>query len=246
MKVEFLSGGGRLAGLMDLPEGEARAFAVVAPCFTCSKNSKTAAYLARGLAARGIGCLRVDFKGLGESEGEFVKNTLSSNVEDLVAAVEFLEREYSAPELMVGHSFGGLASVRAARRIASVRGVAVVNSPNDPKHITSYFPDRLAEIRERGSAMVPIAGRPFPIGRDFLEDLDKDDPQAALRELGKALLICHAPGDDVVPIDKAAQTFQMARHPKSFVSLDTADHFLSKREDADYAAGIIAAWFARY
>jgi putative redox protein len=246
MKVEFLSGGLKLAGLMDLPEGEPKAFAVVAPCFTCSKNSKTAAYLARGLAARGFGCLRVDFKGLGESEGEFVKNTLSSNVEDLTAAAEFLQREYSAPALLVGHSFGGLASVRAGRRIANVRSVAVVNSPSDPRHITSYFPDRLEEIRERGSAMVPIAGRPFPIGRDFLNDLDKDDAEAALRELGKPLLICHAPGDDVVPVEKAGQSFQLARHPKSFLCLDSADHFLSKREDADYAAGMIAAWFLRY
>lgn len=167
-------------------------------------------------------------------------------MDDLTAGAEFLEREYSAPALLVGHSFGGVSSVRAARRIASMRAVAVVNSPNDPKHITSYFPDRLAEIREQGSAMVPIAGRPFPIGRDFLEDLAQDDAEAALRELGKPLLICHAPDDDVVPIEKARQTFQMAQYPKSFVSLDTADHFLSKREDADYAAGVIAAWFARY
>jgi alpha/beta superfamily hydrolase len=137
MKVEFLSGGVRLAGLIDLPKEPSKVFAVVASCFTCSKNSRTATYLARGLAARGIGCLRVDFKGLGESGGEFVKNTLSSNVEDLVAAAEFLRREHMAPGLLVGHSFGGAVCLRAARQIESCRAVAVVNSPSDPKHITS-------------------------------------------------------------------------------------------------------------
>jgi alpha/beta superfamily hydrolase len=147
MRVEFLSRGLKLAGLVDLPEGPPRAFAVMASCFTCSKNSKTAAYLARGLAVRGIGCLRIDFKGLGESEGEFVKNTLSSNVEDLIAAAEFLRREFSPPRLMIGHSFGGTAAVRAGRRIDSCRAVAVVNSPSDPKRITTYFPERLREIR---------------------------------------------------------------------------------------------------
>jgi alpha/beta superfamily hydrolase len=242
MRVEFLSGGLKLAGLVDLPEGPARVFAVAAACFTCSKNSKTSAYLARGMAARGIGCLRLDFKGLGESEGEFVKNTLSSNVEDLLAGAEFLSREFSGPTLVIGHSFGGTAAVRAARRMESCRGVVVVNSPSDPKRITTYFPERLAEIRERGSAMVNIAGRPFPIGRDFLEDLERDDAERAVAELGKALLVCHATADEVVPIAQGERTFQWARQPKSFLAIPGADHFLSEKADSDYAAEVIAAW----
>jgi alpha/beta superfamily hydrolase len=246
MKVEFYSGGLKLVGLVDLPEGKARGFAVVASCFTCTKNSKTAAYLARGLAARGIGCLRVDFKGLGESEGEFVKNTLSSNVDDLVAAAEFLAKEFSAPGLAVGHSFGGTAAVRAGRRIESCRAVAVVNSPSDPKRITTYFPDRLAEIREKGSAIVNIAGRPFPIGRPFLEDLEKDDADGALANLGKPLLVCHSPVDEVVPTEQGLKSFQGAKFPKSFLSLAGADHFLSQRADTEYAASLISTWNEPY
>ena len=245
MRVEFQSGACKLAGLLDFAETP-KAFAVIASCFTCSKNSKTAAYLARSLADRGISCLRIDFKGLGESEGDFAPNTLSSNIEDLRSAAQFLERDHQAPKLLVGHSFGGTAVVRAAKHIPSCRGVVTVNSPADPKRITTYFPDRLAEIREKGSATVDIAGRPFPIGRDFLEDLDRDEGLVEFSRLQKPFLICHSPNDEVVPIEQAAKAFQAAQHPKSFLSLDTADHFLSQSHDTDYLAGMIAAWSSRY
>lgn len=245
MRVEFQSGGFRLAGLLDLAQPP-KAFAVIASCFTCSKNSKTAAYVARSLAERGISCLRIDFKGLGESEGDFVRNTLSSNIEDIQSAARFLKGEYEAPKLLIGHSFGGTAAVRAAKYVSTCRAVVTINSPADPKRITTYFPERLDEIREKGSAIVDIAGRPFPIGRDFLEDLDRDEGLIEFSRLEKPFLICHSPNDEVVPIEQAAKAFQAAQHPKSFLSLDTADHFLSHRQDTEYLAGAIAAWVQRY
>jgi putative redox protein len=193
--------------------------------------------------------LRIDFRGLGESEGTFAEANLSTNVADLVAASEFLQREYSAPGLLVGHSFGGPAVIRAAGKIASCRAVVTINSPADPLHVTSYFADKLERIRSEGSVNVDIVGRPFPMTRQFIEDLEKQNHPAAissLGELGKALLVCHAPTDDVVPLSEAAEIFEAAKHPKSFLSLDKADHYLFKREDADYAANMIATWARRY
>lgn len=250
MRVEFQSGEFKLAGVVDLPrEGTARAFGIFAPCFTCNKNIKTAAYISRGLAQRGIGVLRIDFRGLGESEGTFAEANLSTNVADVVAASEFLQREYSAPGLLVGHSFGGPAVIRAAAKIASCRAVVTINSPADPLHVTSYFTDKLERIRSEGSVSVDIVGRPFPMTRQFIEDLEKQNHPAAISSLGdsgKALLVCHAPADDVVPVSEAGEMFDAAKHPKSFLSLDKADHYLFKREDADYVAAMIATWAGRY
>jgi uncharacterized protein len=246
MRVEFESGGFKLVGIVDAPrESAAKAYAIFAPCFTCNKNIKTAAYIARGLAERGIGVLRFDFRGLGESEGSFADATLTTNVADVVAAAEFLAREYAAPKLLIGHSFGGPAVIRAAAKIASCRAVVTINSPADPRHVATYFADKLERIRNEGVINVDIVGRPFPITRAFIEDLEKQNHPAAIADLGKALLVCHSAGDDVVPISEAAEIFEAAKHPKSFVSLD-ADHYLFKREDAEYAAGVIAAWASRY
>lgn len=247
MRVEFRSGEFKLAGVVDLPrEGAARAFAIFAPCFTCNKNIKTAAYISRGLVERGIGVLRIDFRGLGESEGTFAEANLSTNVADLVAASEFLQREYSAPGLLVGHSFGGPAVIRAAAKIASCRALVTINSPADPLHVASYFADKLERIRSEGSVSVDIVGRPFPMTRQFIEDLEKQNHPAAISDLGKALLVCHAPADDVVPLAEAGEIFEAAKHPKSFLSLDKADHYLFKREDADYVVAMIATWATRY
>jgi putative redox protein len=247
MRVEFESGGFKLAGVVDAPRnGVMNGFAIFAPCFTCNKNIKTAAYIARRLAERGIGVLRLDFRGLGESEGSFEQSTLTTNVEDVVAAAEFLGREYSAPKLLIGHSFGGPAVVRAAAKIPSCRAVTTINSPADPLHVTSYFADKLDRIRSEGSVNVDIVGRPFPMTRQFIEDLEKQNHPAAIANLGKALLICHSPNDDVVPATEALEMFQAARQPKSFLSLDGADHYLFAPEDAEYVAGVIAAWAWRY
>jgi alpha-beta hydrolase superfamily lysophospholipase len=247
MRVEFESGGFKLAGIVDAPrEGRPKAFAIFAPCFTCNKNIKTVAYIARGLAHHGIGVLRLDFRGLGESEGRFADATLTTNIADLVAAAEFLEREYSAPALLIGHSFGGPAVIRAAPKIPTCRAVVTINSPCDPRHVTSYFEDKLDRIRSEGVVEIDIVGRPFPITRQFIDDLETQNHPAAISNLGKALLVCHSPGDDVVPFAEASEIFECAKQPKSFVSLDTADHYLFKREDAEYAANVIAAWASRY
>jgi alpha/beta superfamily hydrolase len=247
MRVEFESGGFKLAGIVDAPrEAAPKAFAIFAPCFTCNKNIKTAAYISRGLAERGLGVLRMDFRGLGESEGEFAAANLTTNIADLVAASEFLSRQYAAPALLIGHSFGGPAVIRAAPKIPSCRAVVTINSPADPLHVTTYFQDKLHRIRGEGSVSVDIVGRPFPMTRQFIDDLEKQNHPAAISELGKALLICHAPADDVVPFSEAIEMFEAANQPKSFFSLDGADHYLFKREDADYVASVIAAWAARY
>jgi pimeloyl-ACP methyl ester carboxylesterase len=190
--------------------------------------------------------LRLDFRGLGESEGRFEDATLTTNVEDLVAAAEFLGREYSAPALLIGHSFGGPAVIRAAAKIASCRAVVTINSPADPLHVTTYFADKLERIRREGSVNIDIVGRPFPMTRAFIEDLERQNHPGAIANLGKALLVCHAPEDDVVPVSEAAEIFEPARHPKAFVSLDRADHYLFKREDAEYVASVIAVWAGRY
>src|SRR5688572_22671554 len=192
MRVQFSSGGFKLAGVVDLPrEGALKGFAIFAPCFTCNKNIKTAAYISRGLGERGIGVLRIDFRGLGESEGTFAEANLSTNVADLIAAAEFLQREYSAPRILIGHSFGGPAAVRAAVKVESSRAVVTINSPADPLHVTSYFADKLERIGREGSVSVDIVGRPFPMTRQFIEDLAQQNHPAALGNLGKALLICH-------------------------------------------------------
>jgi alpha/beta superfamily hydrolase len=249
MRVGFQSGEFKLAGAIDRAgEGDVHAFAIFAPCFTCNRNIKTAAYIARGLAERGFGVLRLDFRGLGESEGRFENATLSTNVEDVIAASEFLTKEYSAPKLLIGHSFGGPAVIRAAVKIASCKAVVTINSPARVTQIATHFQDKLEEIHREGVANVDIVGRPFPISRNFLKDLEvqNTDHSAAISQLGKALLICQSPADDVVPQQEAFDMFQAAAHPKSFVSLDNADHYLFKREDSDYVAGVIAAWARRY
>jgi alpha/beta superfamily hydrolase len=249
MRVEFQSGGFKLVGILDRAgEGPVNAFAIFAPCFTCNKNIKTAAYIARGLAERGLGVLRLDFRGLGESEGRFEEATLTTNVEDVIAAAGFLEREYSAPKLLIGHSFGGPAAIRAAVKIASCKAVVTINSPARVTQIATHFEDKLERIHREGVASVDIVGRPFPISRKFLEDLEiqETNHSDAVSQLGKALLVCQSPNDDVVPPRQALDMFEAAKHPKSFVSLDTADHYLFKREDSDYVAGVIAAWAQRY
>jgi putative redox protein len=246
MRVEFESDRFKLAGIIDAPrEIKARAFAIFAPCFTCNKNIKTAAYIARGLTQRGIGVLRLDFRGLGESEGSFADATLTTNIADVVAAAQFLEREFMAPALLIGHSFGGPAVIRAAPQIPSCRAVVTINSPSDPRHVTTYFTDKLEKIRREGVASVDIVGRPFPITRQFIEDLETQNHPAAISHLGRPLLVCHSPADDVVPLAEGMEIFDAANQPKSFVSLNS-DHYLFKHEDADYAAGIIAAWASRY
>jgi putative redox protein len=245
-QVEFPGASGApLSARLDLPVAPPIAYALFAHCFTCSKDSRAAAYVAGALAERGIACLRFDFTGLGGSGGDFANTSFSSNTADLVAAADFLRRRHRAPEILVGHSLGGAAVVAAAGSIPEATGVATIAAPFDPAHVLAHIPRR-DEIGRTGAAEVVLAGRSFRITRQFLDDLAGQRPEAAVRSLGKALLVMHSPRDDTVAIENATRIFQAARHPKSFVSLDPADHLLTRRADATYAGHVIAAWAERF
>ncbi|PRY26268.1 putative redox protein [Aliiruegeria haliotis] len=238
--------GDTLAARLDRPEGPHLATAVFAHCFSCSKDIAAARRIAQRLAAMGIAVLRFDFTGLGHSGGEFENTTFQSNAGDLVAAAKWLEGEGMAPELLIGHSLGGAAVLRAAGEIPSSQAVVTLGAPFDPGHVTHNFADTLPDIAEQGVAEVRLGGRPFRIGQEFVEDVLDCDLTDRIANLGKALLVLHAPLDATVGIDNAARIFTAAKHPKSFVTLDDADHLISRAEDAEYAAEVIAAWAGRY
>lgn len=238
--------GAMLAARLDLPNGAVRASAVLAHCFTCSKDIPAARRIAGKLASRGIAVLRFDFTGLGHSGGEFANTNFSSNVADLVRAAEYLAGRGMAPQLIIGHSLGGAAVLKAATEIPSLTSVVTIGAPAEPSHVSHNFGGKLAEIREKGSATVSLSGRDFEIRRQFLEDIEMVSLTKTLGKLGRALLVLHAPKDAVVGIENAAAIFTAARHPKSFVTLDEADHLVSREEDAEYAADVIVAWSRRY
>jgi uncharacterized OsmC-like protein/alpha-beta hydrolase superfamily lysophospholipase len=238
--------GHRLAGLLDNPPGEARAYALFAHCFTCGKDVHAARRIAEGLTALGIAVLRFDFTGLGSSEGEFANTTFSSNVADLVAAADQLRRVRRAPSILIGHSLGGAAVLAAAAAVPEARAVATIAAPSDPAHVTGLFKDRLEEIKAGGEVEVALSGRPFRIRRAFLDDVAEQELSGRIADLRMALLIFHSPTDEIVGIDNASRIFAAARHPKSFISLTGADHLVSRRSDATYVANVIAAWAERY
>jgi len=228
------------------PDGEVIACALFAHCFTCSKDLKPAVNISRALTQQRIAVVRFDFTGLGESEGDFEDTTFSSNVGDLVAAASYMEAMLQSPTLLVGHSLGGAAVIQAARRIESVRAVATIGAPFDPKHVRHLFSDSLDEIEGRGEAEVVLAGRPFTISREFVEDLAEHRMQEEIAALGRPLLIFHSPVDETVGIENAARIYGAARHPKSFVSLDTAGHLLLEEQDSLYVGSVLGAWARRY
>ncbi|MFB6368608.1 MAG: alpha/beta hydrolase family protein, partial [Gemmatimonadota bacterium] len=239
--------GEELVGRLDLPaDGKARAFALFAHCFTCSKDLKAATNLSRALNAQRIGVFRFDFTGLGESEGDFADTDFSSNVGDLVAAAGFMEREMEAPQILVGHSLGGAAVIRAASEIPASRAVATIGAPADPEHVKRNFGAKVEEIRERGRAEVTLAGREFTIKKQFLDDLEETRMEQTVRDLDRALLLFHSPVDNVVGIENAARLYGWAKHPKSFVSLDDADHLLVDEADSRYAGTVLGAWADKY
>jgi len=238
--------GRRLSGVLETPEGAVRGYALFAHCFTCTKNSLAAARIARALAALGIGVLRFDFTGLGQSEGDFAETTFSGDIADLVRAAEAMADEGVAPALLIGHSLGGAAVLAAAGDLPGIRAIATLGAPFDVTHVTGQFGADLSEILDKGEAQVNLGGRPFTVRREFVEDLARHDQAARIAALHRPLLILHAPRDAVVGIDNAQAIFLAARHPKSFVSLDEADHLLTRPADAAYAAEVIAAWASRY
>jgi uncharacterized OsmC-like protein/pimeloyl-ACP methyl ester carboxylesterase len=238
--------GQQLAATLDTPEREIAAYALFAHCFTCGKDVLAAKRIAVALAAKGIAVLRFDFTGLGSSEGDFANSTFSSNVADLVRAADHLRKTRKAPAILIGHSLGGAAILAAAEQIPDAKAVVTIAAPSDPAHVTGLFADRVDDIRKQGKAEVSLAGRPFTITRQFLDDVAERNLMAHVAKLHRALLIMHAPTDDTVGIDNATRIFVAAKHPKSFVSLDGADHLLSERRDAAYVADVVAAWVSRY
>jgi putative redox protein len=236
----------RLAGKLDLPDGPAHSHALFAHCFTCTKDSLAAVRIARALAGQGIGVLRFDFTGLGQSGGEFADSSFSGSVQDLLAAARAMGAESMAPALLVGHSLGGAAVLAAAGELPEVKAVATLAAPFDVNHVKDLFGEGLQALMAQGEAEVSLGGRPFRMRRGFIDDLAQHDQAQRIAGLRRALLVMHAPSDRTVDIGNATQVFQAARHPKSFVSLDDADHLLTRRGDAEYAAEVIAAWAARY
>lgn len=247
IKVNFPNSDGEsLSGILDLPIGPPRAFALFAHCFTCSKNLKAAANISAAMTDAGFAVLRFDFTGLGQSGGDFADTSFSNNVSDLVSAASWLAREHRGPDLLLGHSLGGTAVLQAAPLIPTAVAVATIGSPATPTHVRHLLSNSEQEIRDNGIAEVVLGGRPFHIRKEFLDDLASHDLPTTVSSLRKALLIMHAPLDDTVEIENASILFGNAKHPKSFVSLDRADHLMSREEDSTYAGSVLAAWAARY
>jgi putative redox protein len=240
------SQGHNLAARIDLPSGRAMAYAIFAHCFTCSKDVHAAAKISRALTKSGIAVVRFDFTGLGASGGEFANTNFSSNVADLVKAADYMRKTLQAPSILIGHSLGGAAVLAAASGIEEVKAVVTIGAPSDVSHVISHFNDKEQKIIEEGQAQINLAGRDFTITRQFVEDLKAASLEKHISELGRALLVMHAPLDSIVDIENAAAIFKSARHPKSFITLDDADHLLTKEKDARYAADVIAAWVSRY
>jgi putative redox protein len=247
-KLEFTNDAGqRLAARIDMPKNpQPVAYALFAHCFTCSKNIKAAAHISRALTDEGIAVFRFDFTGLGESEGDFGDTNFSSNVEDLVTAAQFMADTYEGPKILIGHSLGGAAVLQAAARIPSSLAVITIAAPADPNHVSLTLGDSKEIIERQGEAKVDLAGRTFKIKKQFLDDLESVNMQQTIQNLDRALLIFHAPTDGVVGIDNAARIFQAARHPKSFISLDQADHLLMNPKDSRYVGSLIATWASKY
>lgn len=241
------STGKQLSGRLEMPGGRVRGWAVFAPCFTCGKDNRAAVHIAELLARQGVGVLRFDFAGLGESEGDFADSRFSGDVQDLQAAANALTAEGKPPSLLIGHSLGGAAAIAAAADLPAIRAVATINAPFDVAHTLHQFdPAALAEIDAQGAADVLLAGRRFRVGRGLIDDLRAQDQGARIAELHRPLLVMHAPLDEMVGIENATKIYVAARHPKSFVSLDEADHLLSRPQDAERVATMIAAWAMPY
>lgn len=245
-KVEFKNSlGETLLGLMEMPERPV-GHAIFAHCFTCSKDIAAASRISRALSNKGIAVLRFDFTGLGNSDGDFSNTNFSSNVQDLVSAADFMRENYVAPGIFIGHSLGGAAVLVAALKIPELKAVVTIGAPATAAHVKRNFVVHETEILEKGLAEVNLAGRKFTIKEQFLKDIDKYDRSHHIADLDKALLVMHSPVDETVSINEAAKIYSNAKHPKSFISLDKADHLLTRREDSEYVAALIAAWVGKY
>ncbi|KPM33132.1 OsmC-like protein [Croceitalea dokdonensis DOKDO 023] len=247
-KISFENTEGELlVGRLEFPIGKApHNYVLFAHCFTCTKNLSAVKNISRALTAEGFAVLRFDFTGLGESEGDFADTNFSGNVEDLVAAANYLKKHHSAPSLIIGHSLGGAAVIFAASQIPSVQAVATIGAPSNPKHVKHLFKSSLEEITAKGIARVDLGGREFTIKKQFIEDLESKSLQETVKELRKSLLILHSPQDNTVSIKNAEEIYKAAHHPKSFVSLDGADHLLLSKVDSTYVGKVVSGWAQRY
>mgnify|MGYP003626335159 CR=1 FL=1 len=246
-KVEFKgSTGETLSAKVDLPNGNIKAYALFAHCFTCSKDLKAVGNITKALAENGIATFKFDFTGLGQSSGNFADTNFSGNVGDLVKAYEFMNDEFSAPSILIGHSLGGAAVLQASHKMNSVKAVATIGAPAEPAHVKENFEMSIDEINEKGEAKVTLAGRPFTIKKQFIDDLEEARMKKFICDLGKALIVFHSPIDNTVGIDNASKIFIAAKHPKSFISLDKADHLLSEKEDSMYVGKVLATWAEKY
>jgi putative redox protein len=247
-KVHFVNPEGhQLSGRLELPlDQHPHNFAVFAHCFTCTKNLSAVKNISRALTSNGFGVLRFDFTGLGESEGEFSESNFSGNVEDLISASRFLNENYSSPSLLIGHSLGGAAIIYAAEKIESVKAIATVGAPSNPIHVKHLFKNNINEINTSGRAIVNLSGRDFTIKKQFLDDLESNALTNVVKKLKLAILVMHSPQDRIVDIKNAEELYHSARHPKSFVSLDGADHLLSSKQDSIYVGEVISGWAKRY
>ncbi|WP_108870180.1 bifunctional alpha/beta hydrolase/OsmC family protein [Aquimarina aquimarini] len=247
-KVTFTNPEGQsLSGRLELPADQhPHNYALFAHCFTCTKNLGAVRNISRSLTNRGFGVLRFDFTGLGESEGDFEDTNFSGNVNDLIAAADFLSKNYNAPSLLIGHSLGGAASIFAATKIYSIKAIATIGAPSNPKHVTHLLKSNLEEIKTNGQATINLSGRDFTIKKQFLDDLESKSLPEIAKNLNKALLVLHSPQDTTVTIKNAEEIYHAARHPKSFISLDGADHLLMEKRDSLYVGNVIAGWASRY
>ena len=245
LKAGFESDAGKaLSGLLDIPDENPIGFALFAHCFTCGKSLGVIRNISKQLTAEGIALLRFDFTGLGQSEGEFAKTTFTTNTADLVAAAKYLEREYAAPAVLIGHSLGGTAVLAAAALIPSATCVATIGAPSDPVHVSHLLTG--AAFGDNDVAEISIGGRPFMIGRQFIEDLEKHDLADRISKLKRPLMVFHSPIDAIVGIENTEKIYKAAKHPKSFVSLGNADHLVSLPEDAQFLGHVLSAWAGYY
>ncbi|MCH2037625.1 MAG: lysophospholipase [Rickettsiales bacterium] len=246
-KVTFKGAlGDELAGKLDAPENP-KAYVLFAHCFTCNKDLNTINRISQGLNEEGIGLFRFDFTGLGKSNGDFANTNFSSNVQDLVSAANFMRDEYEAPAILMGHSFGGTAVLAASAQIPEAKAVATIGSPADTAHVQHNFHNDIAEIKEKGFAEVELVGRKFKIKKQFIDDIESQNMDEHIKNLNKALLVMHSPVDQTVNIENARIIYETAKHPKSFISLDDADHLLMKNSaDGVYVSKILSAWASRY
>lgn len=247
-KINFQNAEGEtLSARLELPVNQhPHTYAIFAHCFTCNKNLTAVRNISRALNMNGIAVLRFDFTGLGESEGEFADTNFTSNIQDLIQAAAYLEKHHQAPKIMIGHSLGGAATVCASKQIESVRAIATIGAPFQPAHVSHLFENSLEEIEENGEAQVMIGGRQLRVKKQFLDDIENQITADHIKNLGKAIAILHSPQDRTVEIENAAKIYHAAHHPKSFITLDGADHLLSKKEDSLYAGEMIATWAKRY